>query len=151
MQGKIEDGSDGLGDGSRDSRKFVRLAAGCECRLLRPSRVVTAVNTALIDLYWTIGQYISRKIADEGWGQGTVAALAEYIIIPHLVVCLREPPSRPRPLRSSAITQNPYSAGSLRTGMEPLLQCQNSRHHRLTDLLSGNGHDLSIRFRRSER
>jgi len=42
-------------------------------------RVVTAVNTALIDLYWRIGQYISRKIADEGWGQGTVAALAEYI------------------------------------------------------------------------
>ena len=86
------------------------------------SRVVTAVNTALIDLYWRIGQYISRKIAEEGWGQGTVAALAEYIIIPHLVVCLREPPSRPRPLRSSAITQNPYSAGSLRTGMQPLLQ-----------------------------
>jgi hypothetical protein len=43
------------------------------------SRVVTAVNTALIDLYWRIGQYISRKIAEEGWGQGTVSALAEYI------------------------------------------------------------------------
>ena len=43
------------------------------------SRVVTAVNTALIDLYWRIGQYISRKIAEEGWGQGTVAALAEYV------------------------------------------------------------------------
>jgi predicted nuclease of restriction endonuclease-like (RecB) superfamily len=43
------------------------------------SRVVTAVNTALIDLYCRIGQYISRKIAEEGWGQGTVAALAEYI------------------------------------------------------------------------
>jgi|ERR1700722_17638829 len=43
------------------------------------SRVVTAVNTALIDLYWRIGQYISRKIVEEGWGQGTVTALAEYI------------------------------------------------------------------------
>jgi hypothetical protein len=43
------------------------------------SRVVTAVNTALIDLYWRIGQYISRKIVEEGWGQGTVVALAEYI------------------------------------------------------------------------
>ena len=43
------------------------------------SRVVTAVNTALIDLYWRIGQHISGKIAEEGWGQGTVAALAEYI------------------------------------------------------------------------
>jgi hypothetical protein len=43
------------------------------------SRVVAAVNTALIDLYWRIGQHISGKIAEEGWGQGTVAALAEYI------------------------------------------------------------------------
>ena len=43
------------------------------------SRVVTAVNTALIDLYWRIGQYISRKIVEEGWGQGTVTVLAEYI------------------------------------------------------------------------
>jgi hypothetical protein len=43
------------------------------------SRIVTAVNTALIDLYWRIGQYISRKIVEEGWGHGTVAALAEYI------------------------------------------------------------------------
>lgn len=40
---------------------------------------VAAVNTALIDLYWSIGEYISRKIAADGWGQGTVAALAEYI------------------------------------------------------------------------
>jgi predicted nuclease of restriction endonuclease-like (RecB) superfamily len=42
-------------------------------------RAVAAVNTVLIDLYWSIGEYISRKIAADGWGQGTVAALAEYI------------------------------------------------------------------------
>jgi hypothetical protein len=46
------------------------------------SRVVTAVNTALIDLYLRIGQHVSRKIAEEGWGHGTVAALAEYIRAP---------------------------------------------------------------------
>jgi hypothetical protein len=33
------------------------------------TRAVAAVNTALIDLYWNIGQHISRKIAEEGWGQ----------------------------------------------------------------------------------
>jgi predicted nuclease of restriction endonuclease-like (RecB) superfamily len=42
-------------------------------------RAVAAVNKELIDLYWTIGEHISRKIADDGWGQGTVETLAEYI------------------------------------------------------------------------
>jgi predicted nuclease of restriction endonuclease-like (RecB) superfamily len=37
------------------------------------------VNTALIELYWSIGQYISKKTAEEGWGQGTVGELAETI------------------------------------------------------------------------
>jgi predicted nuclease of restriction endonuclease-like (RecB) superfamily len=43
------------------------------------NRAVAAVNKELIDLYWTIGEYISRKIASDGWGQGTVEVLAEYI------------------------------------------------------------------------
>jgi predicted nuclease of restriction endonuclease-like (RecB) superfamily len=42
-------------------------------------RAVAAVNKELIDLYWNIGEHISRKIAADGWGQGTVEALAEYI------------------------------------------------------------------------
>ncbi len=32
--------------------------------------VAAAANTALIDLYWSIGQYISQQIADKGWGRG---------------------------------------------------------------------------------
>lgn len=43
------------------------------------TRAVAAVNTTLIDLYWSIGEYISRKIADEDWGKGTVEALADHI------------------------------------------------------------------------
>ncbi len=43
------------------------------------THAVAAVNTILIDLYWSIGEHISRKIAMDGWGQGTVAAMAEYI------------------------------------------------------------------------
>jgi predicted nuclease of restriction endonuclease-like (RecB) superfamily len=43
------------------------------------ARAATTVNTALIDLYWSIGEHISQKIAADGWGQGTVNALAEYI------------------------------------------------------------------------
>ena len=42
-------------------------------------RAVAAVNTTLIDLYWQIGEYISRRIAVDGWGQGTVNDLAAYI------------------------------------------------------------------------
>lgn len=42
-------------------------------------RSVAAVNQELVGLYWQIGEYISRKIAGDGWGQGTVETLAEYI------------------------------------------------------------------------
>jgi predicted nuclease of restriction endonuclease-like (RecB) superfamily len=42
-------------------------------------QTVAAVNTALIDLYWSIGQHISQKVDQEGWGTGTVSALADYI------------------------------------------------------------------------
>ena len=43
------------------------------------TRALAAVNTVLIDLYWQIGEYISHKIAAEGWGKSTVGTLAEYI------------------------------------------------------------------------
>ena len=38
-----------------------------------------AVNTQLIDLYWRVGAYISRKIASAEWGDGVVTQLAAYI------------------------------------------------------------------------
>ena len=38
-----------------------------------------AVNTALIDLYWQIGETISHKITNAEWGDGVVNQLAEYI------------------------------------------------------------------------
>ena len=40
---------------------------------------VHAVNTVLIDLYWQVGEAISRKIEVDGWGKGTVRDLAHYI------------------------------------------------------------------------
>jgi predicted nuclease of restriction endonuclease-like (RecB) superfamily len=43
------------------------------------TRAVAAVNTTLIELYWTIGEFITHKIAEDGWGKGTVQALAEHI------------------------------------------------------------------------
>lgn len=42
-------------------------------------RVLAQANTALIDLYWRIGQTLSHKVAGAGWGKGVVAELARYI------------------------------------------------------------------------
>ena len=38
-----------------------------------------AINTALIDLYWHVGETISRKIKNAEWGDGVVDQLAAYI------------------------------------------------------------------------
>jgi predicted nuclease of restriction endonuclease-like (RecB) superfamily len=43
------------------------------------TRAYAAVSTALIDLYWQVGEHISQRIAGGRWGEGTVEALAAYI------------------------------------------------------------------------
>ncbi len=42
-------------------------------------RAIQAVNTSLIDLYWQVGEIISRKIASAEWGDGVVSQLADHI------------------------------------------------------------------------
>jgi predicted nuclease of restriction endonuclease-like (RecB) superfamily len=42
-------------------------------------RAFQAVNTELIDLYWQVGAYISRKLDTAAWGEGVVDELARYI------------------------------------------------------------------------
>ena len=34
----------------------------------------------IIDLYWSIGEYVSKQIDVNGWGKSTVKALSEYIL-----------------------------------------------------------------------
>ena len=46
-------------------------------------RALQAVNTALIDLYWQVGQYVSRKIAAAEWGEGVVDELARWLAREH--------------------------------------------------------------------
>lgn len=41
--------------------------------------VLRVANTALIDLYWKVGEYLSRKIASAEWGDGVVRQLADHI------------------------------------------------------------------------
>ena len=42
-------------------------------------RAFLAVNVELMDLYWNVGSYVSRKIDMEEWGKGTVKQLPAYI------------------------------------------------------------------------
>jgi len=55
---------------------FAEVAA-----LIASSRVraVQAVNTTLIELYWQVGAFISRKIEAAEWGDGVVPQLAAYL------------------------------------------------------------------------
>ena len=46
-------------------------------------RAFQAVNTELIDLYWRVGQYISRKLETAEWGDGVVDELARYLAPQH--------------------------------------------------------------------
>lgn len=49
--------------------------------LIRQSQrqALQAVNAALVDLYWRIGEYLTLKIRAGGWGQGTVQDLARWL------------------------------------------------------------------------
>jgi len=42
-------------------------------------RVWQAANLELVNLYWNTGQFLSMKVAEEGWGRGTVQLLANWL------------------------------------------------------------------------
>jgi predicted nuclease of restriction endonuclease-like (RecB) superfamily len=50
-------------------------------RLIKQSQwnAIKSVNTELIDLYWSIGQYISNRVEQSDWGQSVVKELADYL------------------------------------------------------------------------
>ncbi|MBL0317952.1 MAG: DUF1016 family protein [Alphaproteobacteria bacterium] len=43
------------------------------------TRVFAQANTALIELYWHIGETISQRVQSAGWGKGVVTELARFI------------------------------------------------------------------------
>lgn len=50
-------------------------------QLIKQSRVnaIKAVNTELINLYWNVGAYINKQLANANWGEKTVDELADFI------------------------------------------------------------------------
>lgn len=49
--------------------------------LIKQSRfnAIRAINAELIELYWNIGKYISKKIDEAEWGDSVVMELAKHI------------------------------------------------------------------------
>jgi hypothetical protein len=43
------------------------------------NNALKVVNIELINLYWNIGEHISKRIANAEWGQSVVQQLAEYL------------------------------------------------------------------------
>ena len=41
--------------------------------------VYRKIDAVLVELYWNVGEYISRKVGSSEWGEGTVEKLAEYL------------------------------------------------------------------------
>ena len=43
------------------------------------SRAMQAVNAELIQLYWDIGAYVSKRVSDDGWGKSIVAEFSAFL------------------------------------------------------------------------
>ena len=50
--------------------------------IIRKARynALKTVNKHLIDLYWNVCEYVSKKVENDGWGKGTVNELSEFIL-----------------------------------------------------------------------
>ena len=44
------------------------------------AKAYKAVNVALIDTYWAVGEHLSRKVAEAGWGKGVVKELSDWLL-----------------------------------------------------------------------
>lgn len=43
------------------------------------NRTFITVNKVLVELYWSIGEYVSNKVVQDAWGKSTVKELSSYI------------------------------------------------------------------------
>ncbi len=44
------------------------------------AKAFEAVNVALIETYWSIGEQLSRKVTEADWGKGIVKELADWLL-----------------------------------------------------------------------
>jgi predicted nuclease of restriction endonuclease-like (RecB) superfamily len=43
------------------------------------TKIYKAINNGLIDMYWKVGEYISQKVIENGWGDGTIQEFSRYL------------------------------------------------------------------------
>ena len=43
------------------------------------ARALSTVNQQLLELYWQIGEYLSLKVAEQGWGKHVMQQLADWL------------------------------------------------------------------------
>jgi len=43
------------------------------------TNAIKAVNAELINLYWNVGEYLSKRVESSQWGQSVVKELAKHI------------------------------------------------------------------------
>jgi len=61
---------------SSEEQAFAEVAAMIAAAKQQAFQVV---NTTLIDLYWNVGEYLSRKLESAEWGDGVVDKLAKHL------------------------------------------------------------------------
>jgi len=62
---KPKTGSPAAVEAIRDDSAFEEIVGMIESSRQRAAQTV---NSILIDLYWSVGEFISRKIQGDGWG-----------------------------------------------------------------------------------
>lgn len=72
------------GDGNHRMNHRIRINDFSEVlRLIQygRSRAFRAVNAALVETYWHVGEYLARKVEADGWGKGIVKELAHWLAL----------------------------------------------------------------------
>lgn len=68
---------------SRQSKELVSFAEVATMIQQAHYRAVSLANSAMVDLYWRVGEYVSKKISSSEWGKSVVTQLASYIAGKH--------------------------------------------------------------------
>jgi hypothetical protein len=49
--------------------------------LIAKAKAYQAVNKELVNLYWNVGDYVSKQVSAQAWGKSVVKELADFIQI----------------------------------------------------------------------
>lgn len=88
------------------------------------SRALSTANQQLLELYWQLGEYLSLKVAEQDWGQGTVRELAHWL-------AEREPNLRGFSAQNLWRMKQFYEAYAVQSELSPLVRVLSWTHNLL--------------------